>query len=380
MKKYYMITPGPTPVPPEVAAKSALPVLHHRTHEFGALFDRMSEGLKYVFQTKNDVLVMTSSGTGAMESAVANLLSPGEKAIVATCGSFGDRWGKICQAFGVTVVWIKEEWGKPILAAQVKDALKANPDAKAVFFTHTETSAGTVNDVKAIAAAVAETPAVSVLDSVSGLGGQELRTDDWKVDVAVSGSQKGLMTAPGLAFASVSAKAWKLVESSKSPRFYNDYRMIRKAIPNKETPWTPAVSLVASLVAALDMIRQDGVENVWARHMNLAKACQAGMKALGLPLLSTSPCAVLTAGRLPESIDGEKMITWLRDEHGVSIAGGQEHLKGKIVRLAHMGYMDHFDLIIGLTALEWGLKKFGMQVATGKAAQVAQEALAVAHA
>jgi serine---pyruvate transaminase len=375
VKKYYLITPGPTPVPPEAASQGALPIVHHRTREFGALFEKTLDGLKYVFQTKNDVLVITGSGTAAMESAVANLLSPGDKAVVASCGSFGDRWIKICKAFGAHVVEYKEEWGKPSDPEKVRELLKQNPDAKAVFFQHTETSAGTVVDVKKMAEVISQTAAVSVVDAISGLGGQELRMDDWGVDVVVSGSQKGLMTAPGLAFASCSPKAWKLVEASKSPRFYSDYRLIKKSIPNKETPWTPAVSLVASLNASLEMIRRDGVEDVWARHDRLARACRKGIQALGLPLFSSAPCAVLTAGRLPEGLSGEKLVDWLRDEHGVSIAGGQEHLKGKIVRLAHMGYMDHFDLIIGLTALEWALKKFGHAVTAGKAAQVAQEEL-----
>jgi aspartate aminotransferase-like enzyme len=376
MKKFYLITPGPTPIPPEVAAQSALPIIHHRTHEFGAVFDQVSADLKTVFQTKNDVFILTASGSGAMESAVANLLSPGDKAIVATSGSFGERWIKIAQAFGANVVAVKEEWGKPVDPQKIQDALKANPDAKAVFMQHTETSTGVVNDLKTIGKIVAATPAVSVVDAISGLGGEELRMDDWKLDVVVSGSQKGLMTAPGLAFASCSEKAWKLVEAAKNPRFYFDYRAAKKSIPNKETPWTPAVTLLQSLKAALDMIKSEGVENVWARHKKLARATRAGMEGLGLKLFAVSPCAVLTSAVLPSSVDGNKLVDWTRDELGVSVAGGQEQLKGKIVRLAHMGYMDQFDILIGLTSLETALKKFGVPVPTGKAAHAAQEALA----
>lgn len=376
MKKAYLITPGPTPVPPEVAAQGALPILHHRTQEFGEIFDRVLDGLKYVYQTKGDALVLTSSGTGAMESAVVNTLSPGDKAVVATSGAFGNRWGKLCEAFGAKVVWIKEEWGHPVDPQKLRDTLKANPDAKAVFLTHTETSTGVVNDLKTLGAIVAETPAISIVDAISGLGGEEMRMDDWKLDIVVSGSQKGLMTAPGLAFAAVgTAKAWKVVDVCKNSRFYWDYRSIRKSIPNKETPFTPAVALVSSLDVALKMIRRDGIENVWARHRRMARAARAGMQALGLKLLSPAPCSVLTAAWLAEGVDGNKLVDWLRDEHGVSIAGGQEHLKGKIVRLAHMGYMDHFDLIIGLTGLEWALQKFGQKVDAGKAARSAQEAL-----
>lgn len=378
MKKYYLITPGPTPVPPEVAAQSALPVLHHRTNEFGALFEKAILGMKYVYQTAHDVLMITGSGTGAMESAVANLTSPGDKVIVLTSGSFGERWVKINEAFGTKVVAVRQEWGKAIDPQKAQEALRANPDAKAVFMQHTETSTGVVNDLKTLGQMISETGAISVVDAISGLGGEELRMDDWKLDVVVTGSQKGLMVAPGLAFAAVGPRAWPVVEKSRNPKFHFDYKQIKKSVGDKETPWTPAVTLVASLVTALEMIKKDGIENVWARHRRLATMARAGMQALGLELLADRPCAVLTSAKLPAAVDGKKLINWLRDEHGVSVAGGQEQLAGKIVRLAHMGYMDHFDLIIGLTALEWALKKFGHTVTPGKAVQVAQEALALA--
>jgi aspartate aminotransferase-like enzyme len=375
MKKFYLITPGPTPIPPEVAAQSALPIIHHRTHEFGDVFDSVSKGMKAVYKTSKDILIMTCSGSGAMESAVANVVSPGDKVIVATSGSFGERWIKINQAFGAVVVAVKEEWGKPVDPAKVREALKANPDAKAVFCQHTETSTGVVNDLKALGEIVAATPAVLVVDAISGLGGEELHMDDWKLDVVVAGSQKGLMIAPGLAFAAVSDKAWKVVDACKNHRFYFDYRLIKKSIPNKETPWTPAVTLMQSLRKALEMITSEGIENVWARHRRLAKATRAGMQGLGLKLFATNPCAVLTSAHLPSSVDGNKLVDWMRDELGVSVAGGQEQLKGKIVRLAHMGYMDQFDLLVGLTALETGLRKFGATVQIGQASRAATEAL-----
>ena len=378
MKKFYLITPGPTPIPPEVAAQSALPIIHHRTHEFGDVFDAVSQGMKYVYQTTKDVLIMTSSGSGAMESAVANVVSPGDKVIVAAGGSFGERWIKINTAFGANVVALKDELGKSVDVEKVREALKANPDAKAVFCQHTETSTGVVNDLKALGEIVAATPAILVVDAISGLGGEELHMDDWKLDVVVAGSQKGLMIAPGLAFSCVSDKAWKMVEACKNHRFYFDYRLIKKSIPNKETPWTPAVTLMQSLRASLAMIKSDGIENVWARHRRLAKATRAGMQGLGLKLFATNPCSVLTSAHLPPSVDGNKLVNWMRDDLGVSVAGGQESLKGKIVRLAHMGYMDQFDILVGLTALEAGLKKFGASVQPGKAAQAATEAFAAA--
>jgi aspartate aminotransferase-like enzyme len=379
MKKAYLITPGPTPIPPEVASAEGLPIIHHRTHEFGAVFDRVTEGLKHVYQTKNDVLILTSSGTGAMESAVVNTVSPGDKVLVAASGSFGERWIKLCETYGAKVVAVREDWGKPVDPQKVKEALKAHPDAKAAFMQHTETSTGVVNDLKTIGQMVSETGALSVVDAISGLGGEELRMDDWKLDVVVSGSQKGLMTAPGLAFAALSPKAWKVVEANKAARFYFNYVTIKKSIPNKETPFTPAVTLLVALDTAIQMIKKDGLENVWARHRRLARAAREGMQALGLPLFAVSPCAVLTSAKLPEGLDGNKLVDWMRDELGVSVAGGQERLKGKIVRLAHMGYMDQFDLLVGLSALEAGLKKFGMKVTPGKATHAAQEALVMSH-
>jgi aspartate aminotransferase-like enzyme len=330
--------------------------------------------MKYVYRTQHDVLMFTASGTGAMESAVANLLSPGDTIIVGAVGSFGERWVKIGEAYGAKVVAVREEWGRPTNPETIREALKAHPEAKAVFVQHTETSTGVVNDLAALGAIVSATPAILVVDAISGLGGEELRMDEWKLDVVVTGSQKGLMVAPGLAFAAVGPRGWPLVEKSKNPKFYFDWKQTRKSVADKETPWTPAVSLVASLVKALEMIRADGIENVWARHLRLARMARAGMQALGLPLLSPRPCAVLTSGKLPANVDGKKLVNWLRDEHGVSVAGGQEQLAGKIVRLAHMGYMDQFDLIIGLTALEWGLTKFGMTVTPGKAVLAAQAA------
>jgi aspartate aminotransferase-like enzyme len=375
MKKQYLITPGPTPIPPEVSSKEGLPILHHRTTEFGVYFDEVIEGLKYVFQTRNDLLLMTCSGSGGMESAVANLISAGDTAIVASSGAFGERWGKILERYGAKVVWVREPSGHAIVPAKVEDALKQNPGAKAVFTQHTETSTGVVNDVSKLGEIIAKTSAVFVLDAISGLGGQELRTDDWKVDVVVAGSQKGLMTAPGLAMVSVSTKAWPLVEASKSPRFYFDYRTMKKSIPNKETPYTPAVTLVVSMAEALRQIKQEGIEQIWARHAWLAHATREGVKALGLTIFAKTPCNVLTSIDVPAGVDGKKIIKRMREEYGVSIAGGQVELEGKIVRLAHMGYMGRFDVIVGLSALEMMLHDMGAKIELGKGVAAAQKLL-----
>jgi len=377
MKKYYLLTPGPTPVPPRVAAKASEPMLHHRTKEFGEIFSRVQEGLKYVFRTKSDILMIAGSGTAAMEAAVANTLSPGDEVIVASVGSFGERWVKIAEAFGIQVHAVREEWGKPADPQKIADALKAHPKAKAVLLQHTETSAGSVNDLKTISKIVEKSPAILIVDSISGLGGEELHMDDWHLDVVVSGSQKGLMTAPGLAMAALSDKGWKAVESAKCPRFCSDFKRIQKSIKDNETPWTPPVSLFQSLAEALKMIQEDTIEGVWERHRRLARAAQAGIKALGFPLFSSRPCSVLTAAKLPEGFDGALLIRKMLADQGVSIAGGQDHLKGKIFRLAHMGYMDSFDVLIGLTALEKTLKDMGYKIPEpGRAAREAEAALA----
>jgi aspartate aminotransferase-like enzyme len=373
--KKYLLTPGPTPIPPEVSSKEGLPVLHHRTSEFGAFFAEVIDGLKYVFQTQNDVLLLTSSGTGAMEGAVANLLSPGDTALVASTGVFGDRWTKILQTYGMQPVVVRTADGQAVSPAQVEEALKKNPQVKAVFTQLTETSTGVVNDIKALGAIVEKTPAVFVVDAISGLGGQELQTDAWLVDLVVAGSQKGLMTAPGLAMMSVSKKAWALIETSKSPRFYFDFRKMRDNIPKKQTPFTPGVTLVVAMAEALRQIRQDGLENIMARTAWLAQATRAGIQALGLTLFAKTPCNVLTSVVVPAGIDGKKIVKTLREDYGVSIAGGQGDLEGKIIRLAHMGYIERFDIIVGISALEMILKSMGYPVELGRGVGAVEKAL-----
>ncbi|MFA5976003.1 MAG: alanine--glyoxylate aminotransferase family protein [Elusimicrobiota bacterium] len=375
MKKQYLITPGPTPIPPEVSSKEGLPIIHHRTAEFATLFGEVIEGLKYVFQTKNDVFLMANSGTGAMESAVANLVSAGDTAIVASSGAFGERWGKLLETYGATVVWVRSEDGFAVDPSQVEKALKAHPEAKAVFCQHTETSTGVVTDLKRLGTIVSATPTVLVVDAISGLGGQELRTDEWKLDVVVSGSQKGLMTAPGLAMVCINEKAWKLVETSKSPRFYFDYRKMKKSVVENQTPFTPAVTLVVAMAEAIRQIRKEGLENVIRRHTWMAEATRAGIQALGLEIFAKNPCNVLTSVVVPAGIEGKKIVKRLREEYGVSIAGGQVHLVGKIFRLAHMGYMERFDVIIALSAVEMILHEMGAKIELGKGVAAAERIL-----
>ncbi|MGA2090903.1 MAG: alanine--glyoxylate aminotransferase family protein, partial [Endomicrobiales bacterium] len=347
MKKHYLLTPGPTPIPPSVALKEALPIIHHRTSEFSAIFVDVSEGLKYIFQTKNDVFMMASSGTGAMESSVVNLLSPGDSALVASCGNFGERWTKLLEAYGIKPTVISVEWGKVVSPEAIAAALKADPKIKAVYTTFTETSTGVTNDIAAIGKIVSATSAVLVVDAISGLGGEKFLTDEWSVDVVVSGSQKGLMLAPGLAFVSVSSKAWKYVEEAKLPRFYWDWRKMKKSLSTQETPFTPAITLIIALQESIRMIREKGIENVWKDCAVLAKAARAGMKALGLELFGDRPCEVVTSARVPSGVEGGKIVKLLREEYGISIAGGQGALKGKIIRFAHMGYIGKADLLVG---------------------------------
>jgi serine---pyruvate transaminase len=373
MLKKYLLTPGPTPVPPEVLSAEGQPILHHRTAEFSAIFEEVKKDLQYIHCTKNDVLILASSGTGAMEGAIVNLLSPQDKVIVLETGVFGNRWSKILKAYGLEPIVIKEDWGKPFSAQKVKDTLEKEKNVKAIFGTLVETSTGVVNDVKAVADLVKNKETVFVIDAVSGLGGQELRQDEWGIDVVVSGSQKGFMLPPGLAFVSLNDKAWKTAESSKLPKFYFDFKKYRDKLAENQTPFTPAVSLLVGLRQALRMMKAEGIENIWERHRKMARAARAGITALGLQLFSEKPSDVVTAVKVPDGIEGGKIVKKLREEYGVSIAGGQLELKGKIFRLAHMGYMERFDMIIGLSAVEMILKKLGHPIQLGKGVAAVEE-------
>ncbi|GHT37910.1 serine-pyruvate aminotransferase [Endomicrobiia bacterium] len=374
MMKHYLLTPGPTPIPPEVALKEALPILHHRTSEFASVYKDVAEGLRCVFQTKNEVYMLAASGTGAMEMAVVSLLSPGDEIIVASCGNFGDRWAKIAEGYGIKVISASVEWGKVVKPLEIEKALKTNPNIRAVYTTFTETSTGVANDIKTIGEIVAKTNAVLIVDAISGLVGQEFRTDEWKVDVVVSGSQKGFMLAPGLAFITLSDKAWKLTESSRLPKFYFDIRKYKKSYATNETPFTPPVTLIVALQESIKLIKERGLENIWNDNKLLAKAARSGMKALGLELFGEVPCEVVTSASVSVEIGG-KIVKILREKYGVSIAGGQGNLKGKIIRFAHMGYIGKADLLVGLACLEMVLSELGVKIEKGKAVAAAQEEL-----
>lgn len=353
MTKNIMLTPGPTPLPPSVLEAMSKPLIHHRTAEFGRMFVSVIEDMQFVYRTKGSVLMMTASGTGGMESAVVNLLSPGDLTIVCNTGAFGERFVKIHQAFGLKPVVLAFDWGTAVDGEVLRKALRDNKGVKAVFIQHTDTSTGVVNDIQALSKIVhEESDALVVVDSVSGLAAEKLETDAWNLDCVVTGSQKGLMNAPGLAFASVSERAWKAVEASKLPKFNFDYKLIRKSLADKETPWTPAISIVAGQAAALKMLRAEGMEACWKRHDDLAAHARKLLtEKLGLPFYAKNPANILTGVKLPEGVDGTKLLADILKEEGISIAGGQLHLKGKIFRLAHMGYITKSDIEAGVDAL-----------------------------
>ncbi|MGE5280286.1 MAG: pyridoxal-phosphate-dependent aminotransferase family protein [Deltaproteobacteria bacterium] len=377
MKKNYLLTPGPTPLPPEVMEALARPIIHHRTPQFQGILKETFESLKAVFQTKNDCFIFASSGTGAMEAAVVNLMSWGDSALIVEGGKFGERWTELCEAYGIKTTVIKVEWGQALAPEVLKEHLAKNPTIKAVFATSCETSTGVAFDIRGFAQVTKDTEAVLVVDAISGLGAVDLQMDAWGVDVVVSGSQKGFMLPPGLGFLSVSKKAWKLVEESKCPKYYFDLKKAKKALEKTDTAFTPAIGIIIALNEALKMLRADGLEAVFARHTKLAEATRAGLKALGLALYAPDAASdAVTAAQVPEGIDGGKLVKTMRDDYGVTIAGGQGAAKGKIIRIAHMGYITESDIILCLACLEKVLKKMGYVFEWGAGVRAAEEVLA----
>ena len=374
MRKNYLLTPGPTPLPPEVSEAMARPIIHHRTPQFQAVLKEAIVGLKYVYQTKGDVFILASSGTGAMEAGVVNLLSGGDTAITIQGGKFGERWTEICKSYGIIPEIIDVRWGEAVKPGEIEKRLKANPKIKAVFTTLCETSTGVVNDIAAIGKVIKDTNAVLVIDAISGLGAIDLQTDSWSCDVVVSGSQKGLMLPPGLGFISLSPKAWKLAADSRCPKYYFDLKAAGKAWESTDTPFTPAITLIIALCESLKMIKQEGLKNVFLRHKKMADATRAAVKALGLELFAPT-CAsdAVTAVKVPAGIDGEKLVKDMRDTYGVTIAGGQAELKGKVFRIAHMGFIEKFDIIAGISCLEKVLHQMGYKFQLGGGVKAAEE-------
>ena len=373
-EKRHLLTPGPTPVPPEVLAAISKPVVHHRSPDFRPVYERCLARLRDVFKTESEVLLFGAAGTGTMESALANLCSPGERVLIVSAGNFGERWRAIASAYGAEVEALAYAWGEIPTAEDVAARLDELGGTKAVFLTHSETSTGVVCDLQAIAAAVSERGALNVVDAVSSLGAVPLETDLWGLDVVVSGSQKALMTPPGLAMVSVSEAAW--AARGIAPRFYFDWERTRKAQASLDAPFTPPVSLVAGLDVALGLLLDAGLEAVFDRHVRLGRACREGAKAMGLELFSPDDdsSAVVTAIRAPDGIDATELVLGLRDRFGITIANGQGSLKGKIFRIGHIGYFDVFDITTALAAAELVLADLGAELERGVAVTKALEA------
>lgn len=375
MKKFRLLAPGPTPVPPEVLLAMAQPALHHRTPEFEALFAQARRDLQWLFQTRREVLILAASGTGAMEGAVVNACSPGDRVLVIQGGKFGERWAEICQAYGLSVIPVEVPYGKAVDPQAVAAALRGEPSIAAVFVTHSETSTGVLHDLGAIAAIVRQTPALLVADAITSLGVVNLPTDAWGVDVVVAGSQKAMMLPPGLAFACLSDRAWAAAERARLPRYYFNFLVERKIQAKHQTAWTPAISLIAGLKAALDLLQAEGLSAIFARHERLARATRAAVTALGLDLFAERPSPAVTAVKVPEGVDGGAIVRVLRDKHGISIAGGQGSMQGKIFRIATLGYADAYDVLTGIAALEFTLAELGYPVRLGDGLRAAQDVL-----
>jgi aspartate aminotransferase-like enzyme len=379
--KQYLMTAGPTPLPPAVSQVLAEPVVYHRAPAFVEVYERALANLGEVFQTGNDVLAFTASGSGAMESAVANLVVPGEPAVVASGGKFGERWAELCAAYGAELTHLEFEWGEKADPARVAEALaRLERPARALFVTHSETSTGVVNDIQALAELAREHGTILAVDAISGLGAVDLPQDEWGVDVVVGGSQKSLMCPPGLAFASVSERALAAAAENPGRRYYFDWTKTAAGQRSRpaNSPFTPAVNLWRALDLALRMILEEGLEKVLERGAVLARAARAGIQAIGLERFGTDdPDAnVVTVARMPEGIDGTRVPKLMRDTYGVTVLGGQARLRGKIVRIAHCGYFGAFDVVVVLHALELALRELGHECQPGAGAGAAQRVFA----
>ncbi|MEA2379490.1 MAG: serine---pyruvate transaminase [Thermoleophilaceae bacterium] len=374
--KQYLMTAGPTPLPPAVSQVMAEPMLYHRAPAFIEVYARVLERLKLVFQTANEVQVFSASGSGAMESAVANLVRPDEPALVASCGKFGERWAELCDAYGAETIHWETEWGRKVDAAELDRRLGANEAIDVVFTTLSETSTGVVNDIKELTEVAHRHGALIAVDAVSAMGAIPLPQDEWGVDVVVSGSQKALMAPPGLGFASANEAALERAAATPGRRFYFDWgRTVKgqRAEP-PDSPFTPAVGLVAALDVALGMIEQEGLEAVYERHRLLGRATREAARGLDLDTLGEADenANVVTAIALPDSIDGAKVPKLMRDRFGITIAGGQGRLKGKIARVAHCGYFGAFDIVVTVSGLEMALRELGYELELGAGVAAAQ--------
>jgi aspartate aminotransferase-like enzyme len=375
MIKQYLLSPGPTPIPNEVALAMSETMIHHRTPQFNKVFEEARQGLKILFGTSGDVLILASSGTGAMEAAVANLFSPGDKVLVINGGKFGERWLNIANAFGLDPVEVKVEWGQAVKVDVVEKQLELHPDIQSVMIQASETSTTVLHPVKEIAKLTKNGP-LFVVDGVTAVGVLPVPLDEWGIDALVTGSQKALMLPPGLGFIALSERAWQKTKKAKLPRFYFDLNLERKNQAKGSGAFTPAVSLIFGLRASLNMMAREGFDRVYARHARMARATRAAATAMGLKLLAPdSPSPAATGIFLPKGLDADKVLDYLRDQMGVILAEGQDQLKGKAIRIAHVGYMGAFDVITAIAALEMALRKFGAEIPFGRGVAAAQEVL-----
>lgn len=362
MKKNILLAPGPTPIPESVREALAEPIIHHRTPQYRAIFAGVSERIKNVFLTKNTVYTLTGSGTSAMEAALVNFHSAGDEILVVESGKFSERYTEIAKAFGLKPHVLSVTWGEAVNPEAVREALKKNPGIRSVCVQLCETSTAVLHDIKALGAITGSTDTLLIVDGISGLGADRLETDNWNVDLAIAGSQKALMLPPGLAFLSVSEKARKRLPQGNLPRFYLDLRFYEKSLKDQDTPFTPAIGLVIGLSKALDLIEAEGIQSVFKRCEELGEYTRGQLKALGLELFSKAPSATVSAAYMPKGIDGEKVTNIMRDQKGVTLAGGQGALKGKIVRVAHMGAIRKPDIDEGLRILAETLREMEVKV------------------
>jgi aspartate aminotransferase-like enzyme len=374
--KQLLLAPGPTPVPARVRLAMAHPMFHHRTPQFSVLFAEVRDRLRELFQTEQDVLVLASSGTGAMEAAISNCFAPGDEVVVVNGGKFGERWLKLANAFGLKPIEIRVEWGRAVRPEQVEEALAERPAARGVLVQGSETSTTAVHPLEQLGAITRSRDVLLVVDGITAVGVYDLPMDRWGIDVLLTGSQKALMLPPGLALIALSARAWERVERTSQPRYYFDLPRERASQAKNTTAYTPAISLVIGLRESLAMMHEEGWTHVFERHTRLARATRAAAQALELRLVAPdNPSPAVTGVYVPERIDGSKLFAYLRDRMRVVFAGGQDHLKGKIVRIAHLGYMGAFDTITAIAALEMALRHFGHPVELGRGVGAAEAEL-----
>ncbi|MBF0478600.1 MAG: alanine--glyoxylate aminotransferase family protein [Candidatus Omnitrophica bacterium] len=375
MDRNLLLTPGPTHIPPDLCAALGKPIIHHRTPQFQQYLKEVGEGLQYIFQTKNHVYLLASSGTGTMEAAVANVVNKGDKVITIEGGKFGERWTELCKVYGAESKVVPVKWGTAVDAKLIKKMLDEDPSIKVVFATLNETSTGVTADIKALGEAVKGTNTLLVVDAISGLGVVDFKMDDWNVDVCVAGAHKGFMLPPGLGMVAVSEKAMKVINACTSPRYYFDLRKYEKAYGKTDTPFTPAINIIVAMVDSLRKMRAEGLDNMIARFSRLAKGVRAAAKAMNLKLFAEDYCisTALTPILLPDGIEAKKVVKAMRDVYGVSVAAGQGDVENKIIRISHMGAVDEFDMLVGIGCFEKVLKQFGHKFELGAGLTAAQK-------